>query len=419
MKCLLVLTAMVGGAVSSVSMLSDSQPSTQGLAHSTRPGGMELELAQPGIAPPQQALLIHDLPLYPLADPDVLIHLGLDDQLFGNADQPGGDRPALLQAIDYSLDYLGTQAAVDAYADYPVPGISRDRVQRSLIRFRQLLLTRDSAAALRNAVVREFALYQAIGHDGIGTVEFTGYFTPTYTASHTPTAEYRYPLYRRPQDLDRWTEPHPTRLELEGATGLESSQGRLRGLELVWMRDRLEAFLVQVQGSARLQMTDGTTLSVGYAGRTHYPYVSLGRLLINAGKVEEEDLNLPVVLEYFAQHPDELDEYLPQNDRFVFFQLTDGGPPTGSLSQPVIRDRSIATDKTLMPPGALALIHTTLPTGPALQPQLVSRYVLDQDTGGAIRGPGRVDIFMGIGDRAGDRAGLTRSHGQLYYLLLK
>ncbi|NER00606.1 MAG: murein transglycosylase, partial [Cyanothece sp. SIO2G6] len=335
------------------------------------------------IAPPSShlALRVHDLPLYPLADPDALAQIGLDDQLFGNGDQPGGDRTALVQAIDHSLDYLGTQEAVDAYAEYPVPGITRERVQRSLIRFRQLVLTSDSAAALRSAVVREFDLYQSIGNDGIGTVEFTGYFAPTYTASRTPTAEYRYPLYRRPQDLDRWSEPHPTRLQLEGATGLEGNQGELSGLELVWMRDRLEAFLVQVQGSARLQMTDGTTLSIGYAGRTNYPYTSLGRLLINDGKVAEAELSLPVVLDYFEQHPDELNMYLPQNNRFVFFQLTDGRPPTGSLNQPVTRDRSIATDKTLMPPGALALIYTTLPTGPTLQTQPISRYVLDQDTG--------------------------------------
>ncbi|MGK7889106.1 MAG: murein transglycosylase A [Leptolyngbyaceae cyanobacterium] len=369
--------------------------------------------------PSPLALLFHDLPLYPLADPDALAQIGFDDQLFGNGDHPGGDRAALLQAIDYSLNYLGTQEAVATYTTYPVPGITRERVQRSLIRFRQLLLTSPSAAALRAAVVREFDLYQSIGNDGIGTVEFTGYFAPTYTASRVPTAEYRYPLYRRPPTLDQWPEPHPTRSELEGVTGLEGSQGALRGMELVWMRDRLEAFLVQVQGSARLQMTDGTTLSIGYAGRTNYPYVSLGRLLINAGKVAEEELSLPVVLDYFEQHPDELDEYLPQNNRFIFFQLTDGGPPRGSLNQPVTRDRSIATDKTLMPPGALALIHTTLPTGAALQPQQVSRYVLDQDTGGAIRGPGRVDIFMGVGDAAGDRAGLTLADGQLYYLLLK
>jgi membrane-bound lytic murein transglycosylase A len=196
----------------------------------------------------------------------------------------------------------------------------------------------------------------------------------------------------------------------------------LRGLELVWLRDRLQAYLVQVQGSARLQLTDGTQISVGYAGRTEYPYVSLGRELVNAGKIPVENLSLPLVIQYFQAHPGELDEYLPRNDRFVFFKETTGTPATGSLGVPVTAERSIATDKYLMPPGALALIQTEIPQPNAqgqLTPQRASRYLLDQDTGGAIQGAGRVDIFMGTGTQAGDRAGLIHAPGQLYYLLLK
>jgi membrane-bound lytic murein transglycosylase A len=360
-----------------------------------------------------------------VADP----HLGYDDQLWAIGGQ-GGDRQQLIQAIDHSLRYLATPAAAAAYANYPVPGITLSRVRRSLQRFQELLLTVRSPQELQVAVRREFEWYQSIGADGLGSVEFTGYFEPTYSASRLPTDRYRYPLYRRPPNLASWPQPHPTREQLEGIDGLQGSSGALRGLELVWLGDRLEAFLVHVQGSARLQMTDGSIMTVGYDGRTDYPYTSLGRELVNDGKLAEANLTLPAVLNYFLDQPDALNTYLPRNDRFIFFRETAGAPPTGSLSVPVTSERSIATDKSLMPPGALALIDAELPFSTSaglvsrqeaepIEFRRVSRFVLDQDTGGAIRGAGRVDIFMGSGTVAGDRAGLIRSRGNLYYLLIR
>ena len=328
----------------------------------------------------------------------------------------------LLTAIAHSLSYLDTPAAVEAYANYPIESFTRDRVRRSLRRFRTLLLTSDSPEAFQAAVQQEFVLYQSIGNDIAGTVHFTGYFEPTYAASRVPTAEYRYPLYQRPLDLEDWTLPHPTRTELEGKDGLQSASGQLKGLELVWMRDRLEAFLVQVQGSARLQLTDGSFMSVGYAGRTEYDYVSLGRELINDGQVPAEGMTLERLLAFFEANPAALDEYIPRNDRFVFFRETNGGPPTGTFSVPVTAGRSIATDKALMPPGALALITLDWPeldVEETWQATPISRYVLNQDTGGAILGPGRVDIYVGSGDAAGDQAGQVNTDGQLFFLLLK
>ena len=341
----------------------------------------------------------------------------LDEQLW----QHSGDRTALLRAIDYSLRYLQTAQAVRAYQNYPVKGITRDLVDRSLRRFKQLILSSRSAQQLQTAVRREFVFYQSIGKDNRGTVSFTGYFEPVHTASQVRTPDYRYPLYRSP-DLARLKTPHPTRLELEGKDGLQSNKGVLRGLELVWLHDRLEAFLVQVQGSARLQLTDGTVMTIGVAAHTHQPYTGIGRELVKDGKLRLEDLNLPNVVQHFQQHPDELDLYLPRNRRFVFFKNTQGAPATGSLGVPVTAERSIATDKSLMPPGAIALIQTQMPiltANQSLEQRPVSRFVLDQDTGGAILGAGRVDVFMGSGKAAGDRAGLVNATGQLYYFLLK
>ncbi|WP_339375932.1 murein transglycosylase A [Calothrix sp. NIES-2098] len=342
----------------------------------------------------------------------------VDEALYGAQN----DKKALLTSIDRSLRYLQSARGDDAYKSYPIPRITRDRVYKSLLRFRQLLLNTNSAAALQTAIAKEFVLYQSIGKDSKGSVLFTAYYEPLYTASRVPTAEYRYPVYKAPPDLDSWSLPHPTRLELEGADGLQGEKGKLRGLELFWFRDRLEPYMVQIQGSAKLQLTDGTQTSIGYAGNIAYNYKSIGRELANDGKLPLEGMTMPVILDYFQKHPQELNVYIPRDPSFVFFQETKGAPAQGSISQPLTAERSIATDKSLMPPGALALIRAAFPfpdNSGKLEHRIVSRYVLDQDTGGAIKGPGRVDYFLGTGKLAGDRAGVTVSNGQLFYLLLK
>jgi membrane-bound lytic murein transglycosylase A len=362
------------------------------------------------------------VPLRPLGTTQVPPQFGLDLQLWQTPSGGRGDRQRLLKAIDHSLSYMNTAAAQAAYGDYSVPAITQARVRRSLLRFRTLVQSAKSAQALSDAVQREFQVYQSVGKDGNGTVDFTGYYEATYKASLVETAQYRYPLYRVPVDFSAWPQPHPTRLQLEGADGLKGQRGRLRGQALVWLRDRLEAYLVQVQGSARLTLTNGKVMTIGVAAKTNYPYVSLGKELVKAGKIRQEDLTLPVLNQYFQTHPTELDQYIPRNNRFIFFAQTYGAPATGSLGVPVTKERSIATDKAVMPPGALAVIQTRLPYRDAqqtLQFRNVSQFVLDQDTGGAIKGPGRVDVFMGTGLGAKENAGVVNTPGQLYYLMLK
>ncbi|MDY6781534.1 MAG: MltA domain-containing protein [Cyanobacteriota bacterium] len=346
--------------------------------------------------------------------------LALDEQLFrGYSGQPG-DKQVLLQSIDHSLRYLNTPTAANAYRDYPVAGITRDRVRRSLVRFRQLVANSRSASQLQAAVKREFAFYQSVGRED-GTVFFTAYYEPVYSASRVPTSEYRYPLYRRPIDWDAWQKPHPSRAQLEGIDGTGYGS-LLAGNEVVWLRDRFEAFLVQIQGSARLSLTDGSEMTVGYNGNTDYPYTSVGREMAKEGRLPLDGLTLPVMIDYFKRVPEDLDVFIPRNNRFVFMQETYGAPATGSIGVPVSPDRSIATDKSLMPPGALALVRTRIPYPNAaggMDRPLVSRFVLDQDTGGAIKTPGRVDLFLGTGPVAGARAGIVGGTGDLYYLLLK
>jgi len=352
----------------------------------------------------------------------------LDEVLYGQI----AEKKALLSAIAQSLQYLQTANAAAAYQNYQVAGITRDaakgglplrsRVFQSLKRFRELLLKTNSPIELHQAIEREFVLYQSVGQDTKGSVLFTAYYEPLYAASRVPTAEYRYPVYRLPPDLNSWTKPHPTRLQLEGADGLQAAKGKLRGLELFWFSDRLEPYLAQIEGSARLQLPDGTQTTIGYAGNNAYNYKSIGRELVNDRKLPLQGITLPIILDYFQKHPQELNIYIPRDRSFVFFQENHGQPAQGSINVPLTAERSIATDKSLMPPGALALIRTSIPfvnpTG-KMEERIVSRYVLDQDTGGAIKGAGRVDYFLGTGKLAGDRAGVTVSNGQLFYLLLK
>ncbi len=343
--------------------------------------------------------------------------LGFDEQLWGRT----GDKAAMLKSIDNSLRYLETPAATKAYQNYVVQGISRDRVQRSLVRFRQLVTTNNSAAELQAAVKKEFVFYQSIGKDNKGTVTFTGYYEPIYQASRKQTPEFKYPIYKLPTDFNNWRDPQPERAMLEGADGLQGATGPLAGNEIFWMRDRFEVILVQIQGSAELNLTDGTKTTVGFAGGTNFAYSSIGKELAKDGKVTPSQLTLQGITRYFRDNPKELDVYIPRYKRFIFMKETFKGEAMGSINVPVTPDRSIATDKSMMPPGALALVHTELPYagGRSIQQKKVSRYVLDQDTGSAITGPGRVDYFMGTGKVAGDRAGVTGGPGQLYYLLLK
>ena len=377
---------------------------------------LAIAFSVPAVAvPPLQAVSLNQL------QGSELESIGLDAQIWGENGK-SGDRQLLLRSIDHSLGYLNSQGAASAYSRYRVAGITRDRVRRSLDRFRQLVVSSATPSQLQASVKQEFVFYKSIGKDAKGTVAFTGYFEPTYSASRTPNSEFRYPLYRLPPNIGSWAKPHPTRLDLEGADALQASKGLLRGLELVWLRDRFQAFLVHVQGSARLQLTDGATMTVGFAGKTSQSYTGVGRELVKDGKFTLEQLTLPKLTEYFTNFPADMDKYLPKNQSFVFFRDTNGAPATGSIGVPVTAERSIATDKALMPPGALALISTKLPYPNAagkLEQNAVNRYVLDQDTGGAIKGAGRVDVFMGTGNLAGDRAGYINSTGELYYPLLK
>lgn len=304
--------------------------------------------------------------------------------------------------------------------------ITHDAARTSVYAFMKLLHSSASATQFVQSVTQEFDVYTSVGWDGSGTVLFTGYYTPTFNASHTQTSEYRFPLYKRPGDLvsdpvtgevkgrqvgNLLLPSYPTRTQIE-------QNNLLAGQELVWLKDRLDAYIIHVNGSAKLNMTDGTSMYVGYNGNNGHDYTSIGRLLVADGKLDPNRLSIPAIRAYFQQNPAQLDYYLRQNDRFVFFEEYAGDNwPAGSLGFKVTPMRTLATDKSLFPRACVTLVSTNLTSEGGAQ--RFEQFMVDQDTGGAIRAPGRGDIYMGIGHRAEVLAGRQLEEGRLYYFILK
>ncbi len=330
-------------------------------------------------------------------------------------------RDGLVQAIDHSLAYMAKPSSKQYY---PYLDIPHERVVKSLEAFKAVLLQSLSGTDLHRQIVERFDVYESVGWDGSGIVLFTAYCEPIYDGSLVQTTKFRYPLYRLPSDLVKDKEgkclgrqqpngtltPWPTRREIE--------EGQLlKGQELVWLRDPLEVYVVHVQGSGRIRLPDGTELRVGYAGKTDQPYASLGKELVKDGRIRAQEMSLQAIKAYFQGRPDQVREYTYRNPSYVFFTPRDGGP-YGSINAPLTPLHSIATDKAVFPRAALAYAVTTLPQG-LVQPLPFSSFLLDQDTGGAIRSAGRCDIYYGSGPDAELRAGHTQNEGRLYYIFLK
>jgi len=333
------------------------------------------------------------------------------------------DRASLMEALEQSLTWFERQSSRDYF---PVSGITHVRAWASVYALGELLEQAEDPVELAGEMRRQFDFYMSRGSDGRGRVLFTGYYAPAFEGSLTASDEYRYPLYRLPDDLvvDEATGetrgrrvgnrivPYPTRAQLE------TSQ-MLTGLELAWLRDRFQAYLVHVQGSAAILLPEGSVMNIGYAGSNGHEYVSVALELVADGKLREDELSLDEVRAYFDAHPDELEPYLHRNPRFVFFGEESGSDwPTGSLGVKVTPLRTIAADKGVLPPGGVVLI-TTRAAGAAGSVGRLERLMLGQDSGGAIRSPGRADIYFGIGPEAEAAAGRMHAEGRMYYLFLK
>lgn len=360
----------------------------------------------------------------PLAPGQLALRKITDPNRFPDFTSGWRDLDTLAAAIRKSQSYLSKPSSKQYY---PYGDVNYDRAVKTLDTFLTMLDSGARSDEINGLIRAHFDVYESVGCDDRGTVLFTGYYTPIFDGSLARTASFRYPLYKAPPDLVKG--PDGQTLGQRGADGrivsypsrttIEDS-GMLKGQELIWLKDPFEAYIAHVQGSAKIRLPDGRIITVGYAGNNGQQYQSVAKALIEDGKISRDQMSLAAMIAYFKSHPEEVDKYVLRNPRYVFFQIGDG-PPRGCLNEPVTAWRTIATDKSIFPRACLAFVSTTLPQ--MERGVIVTRpyggFALDQDAGGAIRAAGRCDVYMGVGDEAGQLAGQTSQEGKLYYLFLK
>lgn len=348
------------------------------------------------------------------------------------------DRRSLLAACDQSLAYLN-RLAPDATVVWGRERLPAGRLTATLAAFRELVATPLSGADFIRALKARFDLYRAAGTDGRGRVVFTAYYEPEVAGSLSPTPDYPVPLYRPPDDLisvdlGRFRDDYRGRtlngrlvgrrlVPYHDRAAIDAGALAGRGLEICWLKDPVDAFFLQIEGSGRLVLPDHTTRHLNYAGANGRPYRSIGKILIEAGELDADSISMQQVKQWLRDHPKRAAPLLAANPSYVFFTLADDGP-FGNLGVKITAGRTIATDPALFPKAGLCFVTTEKPVlskdGSAVAGwQPLARFALNQDTGGAIRGPGRVDLFWGSGAPAAVAAGHLHHEGSLYWLLLK
>lgn len=362
------------------------------------------------------------------------------DDLEGFADDL--DRASLEKAITNQL-----QAMFEQETSTPVRlgsfTLTRGRLVETLETFLELLQQDLPFEEFNKRVSEEFILYR-VGKGKNKKVLFTGYYRPVISASPVKTPLYRYPIYQMPQAGLQHVK-YKKGIQLVGTnTGIKKvresyaekkawrrftreeidRKGVLKGqgLEVAWLKNDLDRFFLHIQGSGMLDFPDGSRQSVGYQGSNQHSYTGIGKLMINDGVINISQGSMQGIKKYFAENPQDTAKYLYQNKRYIFFTLNDYGP-RGSGGGELVGGRSIATDKSIYPAGGLAFIKVRQPVldenNEIVRWQPISRFVVDQDTGSAIRGPGRGDLFFGTGLKAGAKAGHYHERAIVYYLIKK
>jgi membrane-bound lytic murein transglycosylase A len=342
---------------------------------------------------------------------------------------PGG----LVAAMEHSLSYFDALPQ-DRVFNFGVEERTAGQLAAGVRRFQELVRDEPDRELLTRVLKEEFVLLSSVGRDGRGEVLFTGYYEPLIEARREPESPFEHPVYGVPDDL--------VTVDLE-AFGLEKPPravvGRVENHELIryadrgeidfgsglegpapvlgYLADPVDVFFLQVQGSGTLIFPDDTRLRAGYAASNGWDYRSIGRLLIDDGLIPREEMSMQAIRAYLAARPEEIERVLAYNASYVFFRpLESEGGPLGCYGVAVTAGRSIATDRRLFPAPVVAWIEGTMP-GPDGEQQRFSRFVVNQDTGGSIRGPGRVDLFIGAGDEAAEIAGRMNNPGRLYLFL--
>ena len=345
------------------------------------------------------------------------------------------DSESLRQAIERSLEFLARVSPNQIVGERPRK-VAAQEVKESLLSLLKLLDLWGRPEKLAEAIRSRFELVESTANSEIVV---TGYYQPVLAASLTETEEFRYPVYGKPQDLieamvvtlrpearnekvagrleeDRFV-PYFSRQEIDRLGNLKG-----KGYEIAWVKDPADLFFLHVQGSGILQLPDGRRRHLNYAATNGRTYTSIGKVLIDSGKIPPDGMSMQRLQRYLKERPEERDELFARNERYVFFRFVERGP-LGSLDVPLTAGRSLAADPAYFPKGAPAFMISQRPRvdggGNFLGWQPFSRFVLNQDAGAAIRGPQRADLYFGTGDQAGWAAGFMKSAGKLYFLAQK
>lgn len=348
------------------------------------------------------------------------------------------DLGSLKMVIERNLVYL-KRINPETVFKYGPHSFTCTQVRESQEAFLALITTNHDWRQLDKEIRKHFMVYRATGRPGNSNVLFTGYFEPVYDARLTPDDKFKYPLYRKPDDLVRidlsqFSErlkdekvtariegnqvlPYYTRHQIEIEKALKG-----RGLEIAWLRDPLDVAFLQIQGSGRLNLPGGKTMRVGYLASNGRAYRSIGNYMLQKGFLAKEKVSMQEIRRYLSDHPEVREEVLSSNPSYVFFRILES-EPVGNINIPLVPGRSIALDAKVFPKGALAFMTCKKPdvdndnniTGW----REFSRFVMNQDTGGAVTGAGRADLFWGCGPYAEIAAGHMKHEGELYMLIKK
>ncbi len=345
---------------------------------------------------------------------------------------------SLAQAIRRNLEYLNRLDPNKTFY-YGPHQYSTRQVQESQEAFLNLITENPDSKEFYRKLRKDFFVYRATGRVGKKDVLFTGYFEPVYEGNIVPDEEYAFPLYRKPDDLvkidlslfrdefkgrsiiakieGKSVLPYYSREQIETENALEG-----RHLEVAWLKDPLDVTFLHIQGSGRLNLPDGTTISVGYQASNGRPYRSIGRYMLDESLLTREEMSMQTIRQYLSDHPEILEKVLNHNPSYVFFDIKEEGP-LGNINVILTPGRSIALDARLFPKGSLGFISCKKPLidseGKITEWIDFSRFVVIQDTGGAIKGAGRADLFWGTGDYAQLAAGNMKHEGDLYILIKK
>jgi membrane-bound lytic murein transglycosylase A len=348
------------------------------------------------------------------------------------------DYDGLEYSISRSISYLDRVPTARTFR-FGKDVFDTAHMKRSMEHFLRFIKTEPSNKHLRRYIDSNYIVYRSIGRDNRGQVLFTGYYEPFLAGSLTKSAEYRFPIYERPDNLttidlslffprfkgetivgryvNQSVIPYYDRKAIEEEMVLA---GNAR--QIAWLKDRIDLFFLQIQGSGKIYLNNGKAINVHYHTTNGKPYRSIGKLLIDKGIIPREEMSMQKIRDYLRKNPEEVEAVLNYNPSYVFFKIEKDGP-LGYLEVKLTPGRSIALDRRIFPLAGLAFVETQKPlidgAGQIYRWTEFSRFVLNHDTGGAIRGPGRADLFWGSGAYAEIAAGHMQHIGKLYFLILK